>query len=165
MTNDQTNESSPLKILLWNANSLLKHKNELETVLTDLKINIALITKTHFTENSHFNNYSIYKSNHPDGTAYAGSCILVSKFIQHNLQTPFQEPYIRATHILIKINNIPITVSSVYCPPGLFIQRDDSSRFFKTLGHSFIAGVTSMRSIHYGVVFLITKEENHFTPF
>jgi len=87
MTNDQPNESSPLKILLWNANGLSKHKNELQTVLNDLKIDIALITETHFTEKIKFSifNYTLYKTNHPDGTAHAGSCILVSNSIQHNI--------------------------------------------------------------------------------
>jgi len=142
MINNQLNKSSPLKILLWNANGLLKHKNELQTVLIDLKIDIALLTETHFTEKSHFNifNYTLYKTNHPDGTAHAGSCILISNSIQHNVLIPFQEPSIQATNISIKINNIPITVSSVYCPPCHIIHRENFFRFFNTLGHSFIAG-------------------------
>jgi exonuclease III len=142
MTNNQPNESSPLKILLWNANGLPKHKNEHQIVLNDLKIDISLITETHFTEKTKFSiyNYTLNKTNHPDGTAHAGSCILVSNSIQYNILTSFQESSIQATSILIKINSIPITVSSIYCPPRHAIQRDTFLRLFNTLGHHFIAG-------------------------
>jgi len=46
MNNAFTNKS--LQILLFNANSLKKHVNELQTVLHDKRIDLALITETHF---------------------------------------------------------------------------------------------------------------------
>jgi exonuclease III len=162
MTNNQPNLSSPLKILLWNANGLSKHKNELKTALNDLKIDIALITETHFTEFSIFN-YTLYKTNHSDGTTHAGSCILVSNSIQYNILTSFQEPSIQTTSNSIKINSISITISSIYCPPRHAIQRDFFLRFFNTLGHHFIAGDDFNAKHSQWAVSPITKEEKHST--
>jgi hypothetical protein len=50
--NDQT---PPLSILFWNTNEIKHNKNELQHLLYDKKINIALITKTHLTPKKHFN--------------------------------------------------------------------------------------------------------------
>jgi len=49
------NQTPPLSILLWNANGLTHNKNELQHLLYDKKINIALITETHLTPPKHFN--------------------------------------------------------------------------------------------------------------
>lgn len=73
-------------------------------------------------------------------TAHAGSCILVSNSIQHNVLVPYQKPSIQATNISIKINNAPLTISSVYSPPCNSIRQEDYVNFFNSLGNSFIAG-------------------------
>jgi len=39
----------PLRVILWNANGLSNHKLELKTFLDLHKIDIALISETHFT--------------------------------------------------------------------------------------------------------------------
>lgn len=59
------------------------------------KINIALITETHLTKNSNFNIfcYSLYKTDHPDGSAHAGTAILIPCDIQHKELPCFQKPY------------------------------------------------------------------------
>lgn len=115
-----TSKNPVIKILLWNANGLHQHKNEFQTVLNNNKIDIALISETHFTDNNYFNiyNYTLYKTNHPDGTAHAGAAIYISKNIQHNETSPYQELSIQASSVTIKINSIPITISAVYCPPN-----------------------------------------------
>lgn len=70
------------------------------------------MTETHFTAKSKFNifNYTFYKTNHYDGTAFAGSCILVPNSIQHNILISFQKPSNQITSILIKIYSIPINI-------------------------------------------------------
>jgi exonuclease III len=72
-----TNQS--LSIILFNANGLKNHVNELKSVLYDKRINIALITETHFTKYSYISipGYILLKSNHPDGTAHGGVAILI----------------------------------------------------------------------------------------
>jgi len=52
MTNNTfTNQS--FTILLFNANGIKNHVNELQFVLHNKRIDIALITETHFTQNSY----------------------------------------------------------------------------------------------------------------
>lgn len=135
------NNASKITILLWNANGVSQHKNLLQHLLHEKKINIALITETHLTNNSNFNifGYTLYKTNHTDGSAHAGTAILISSDIKHNELPCFQEPYMQATIISITIKNIPIKIASVYCP-RYKIETDEFNRFFQLLGHSFIAG-------------------------
>lgn len=48
------NELFSLIILLWNANGITKNTNELQTVLEENNVDIALITESHLTTNSKF---------------------------------------------------------------------------------------------------------------
>jgi hypothetical protein len=61
-----TNNS--LLILLFNANGLKNHINELQLVLQEKRIDIALISEAHFTKYSYVPilGYNILKNNHPD---------------------------------------------------------------------------------------------------
>jgi len=43
---------APLRVVLWNANRLLNHKLEFQAFLYLQKIDIALISETHFTSHS-----------------------------------------------------------------------------------------------------------------
>lgn len=59
---------------------MIKHKNELQVSLDEKNISIALINETHLTNNKIFSisGYSIYVTNHPDGTTQAGSAIYIN---------------------------------------------------------------------------------------
>jgi hypothetical protein len=46
------NNIKPLTIFLWNANGIFQHLNELQIVLNEKKIEIALISETHLTKSS-----------------------------------------------------------------------------------------------------------------
>jgi len=65
MTNSATNKF--LLILLFNANGLKNHVLELQSVLYNKRIDIALITETHFTQYSyiHIPGYKLHKVNQP----------------------------------------------------------------------------------------------------
>jgi len=131
-----------LKILLWNSNGLKQNEPELLDVLIDKKIDIALITETHYTTKTKnfFPDYSVYRTDHPDGTAHAGSAIIISSKIKHNLLPNLQLPTIQATNISIILDHIPTTISAVYCPPRPAITHRQTVLFLQSLGHSFIAG-------------------------
>lgn len=131
-----------LKIILWNANGLKQNEPELLHLLIQSKIDIALITETHYTSNTNhfFPGFQVYRADHPDGTAHAGSAILVSNQIQHYPLQSLQLPSIQATNIQIVLNHIPTTLSSVYCPPLPAITPPQIENFLKSLGRSFIAG-------------------------
>lgn len=77
INNSVTNNS--LLILLFNANGLKNHINELQSVLYNSRINIALITEIHFTKYSHFHipGFHLIKTNHPDNTAHGEVALLI----------------------------------------------------------------------------------------
>lgn len=74
--NSPTNKSQV--VILFNANSLKNHVNEIQAVLYEKRNNISLITETHITKNFyiHIPGYTLLKSNHPDNTAHSGSAII-----------------------------------------------------------------------------------------
>lgn len=63
MNNSATNKS--LLVLQFNANGLKNHVNILQNVLYDKRIDIALITETHFTKYTHIfiPGYQLIKAN------------------------------------------------------------------------------------------------------
>jgi exonuclease III len=82
MTSSATNNS--LLILQFNANGLKNHSNELQTVFHNRRIDIAIITETHFTKYSYIfiPGYKLIKTNHPDNTAHGGVAIAIANYIK-----------------------------------------------------------------------------------
>ena len=67
---------------LWNANGLAEHKDEIQLLLQQNKIDILLISETHFAMKSDFKiPHNLYCTNHPDGTAHAGTAVIVKQTI------------------------------------------------------------------------------------
>jgi exonuclease III len=56
-------------------------KGEVQLFLQQNKIDILLVSQTHFTTKIHFQipQYNTYYTNHPDGNAHAGTAILVKQ--------------------------------------------------------------------------------------
>lgn len=132
----------PLTIALWNANGLANHSNEIKLFLSINKIDVLLVTETHFTDRSYFNvnNYSIYCSNHPDNTAHGGCAVLIRNSIKHYMLPNVQFNCLQAASIVIESRNGPLTVSAVYCPPRFNLSFQDFDNFFQSLGNKFLAG-------------------------
>lgn len=109
-----TNNAQPLTIFLWNANGITQHLNELQLVLNEKKVQIALITETHLTKASSLKifGYDMVRADHPDGTAHGGAALLISNKIDHLPLPPYMSSYIQAASTSIKINSIPISISS-----------------------------------------------------
>ncbi|KAE9523286.1 hypothetical protein AGLY_016234 [Aphis glycines] len=90
---------NPLLSLLtkFNANGLKNHAHDLELILNNKRIDIALITETHFTEYTKIfiPGYKLIHTNHPDNTAHGGVAIYINCFIRspkHNITfTKFSE--------------------------------------------------------------------------
>jgi exonuclease III len=89
-------------MLLINANGLKNHVNELKTVLFDKRIDIALISETHFTKYSHISipGY-LLKSNHPDGNTHGGAAILIKTNLKfHPLTKITSNPVPSQSHLI-----------------------------------------------------------------
>lgn len=122
MTNNFCNKNftnKSLLILQFNANGLKNYAHELETVLHNKIIDIALITETHFTKYSkiYIPGFNLIHSNHSDNTAHGGAAIYVRSSIMFQTLPSFSQDYFQACSILIKLNNIPFAIAAIYSPP------------------------------------------------
>ncbi|VVC34843.1 Endonuclease/exonuclease/phosphatase,Reverse transcriptase domain [Cinara cedri] len=119
-----------------------KHKDELLALLQNNRIDIALISETHFINSTHFYlpGFQIFKTNHPDGTAHAGAAIIVKSSLLFFPLPQFQTDHIQASGIQITLNNTPLNIFAVYSPPRHTITLNQFNDFFLTLGHKFIIG-------------------------
>jgi len=140
MPNSYTSNS--LLTLQWNANGLKNHKNELLFTLQEKRIDIVLISETHFTANSYVNlpGYDSYRANHPDNTARAGAAIYIKSSLKYTPLPSFISNDIQSCSISLTLNNIPITFAAVYCPPKHSISPTRLIEFFSTLNNNYIIG-------------------------
>jgi hypothetical protein len=140
MNNSVTNKS--LVVLQFNANGLKNHKNILQNVLYDKRIDIALITETQFTKYTHFfiPRYQLIKANHPDNTAHGSVAIFIKNSIHFQPQTNYCFDHIQSFTIIVRLNNIPITVGAFYSPPRHNILNATFTNYFNTIKNNFIMG-------------------------
>uniref|UniRef100_A0A034VFD2 Putative RNA-directed DNA polymerase from transposon X-element n=1 Tax=Bactrocera dorsalis TaxID=27457 RepID=A0A034VFD2_BACDO len=144
---------SSLKIVLWNANGIPRHKLELAKFLNDKEIDIMLLAETHLTNKYNFNvsGYTFYCTNHPDGKAHGGTGILIRSRIKHHSLTGTAENYLQATSICVQTKQGDITLSAVYCPPRFPITEKQFIDFFSSLGECFLAaGDYNAKHLHWG---------------
>lgn len=62
-------------------NGLLKHKEQIQIILQEDKIDLCLISETHFTRHTQitFENYNINHTIHPSNFARGGTGLIVKK--------------------------------------------------------------------------------------
>lgn len=112
------------KLAVWDANGLMQHKLELQTFLVCQKIDIMMISETHFTEKSYL------KIN----------VIIIRNNITHYETNCYKKEHIQAANIVLQDWEGPITISAVYCPPRHAIKKEEFETYFQTLGSRFICG-------------------------
>lgn len=140
LRNTATNKS--LLILQFNANGIKNHVNELQAVLYNLRIDLALITETHFTKYSKIciPGYKLLKTNHPDNTAHGGVAILIKNSIQFQPLPHFCLDYLQSCALIVKLNNIPITIAAIYSPPKHKITTQHYRNYFNSINNNCIIG-------------------------
>ena len=84
--------------------------------------------------------YNMYCTNHPDGTAHAGTAVIVKQTISHFELPKYEEDFLQATSIRIRTLPYELTITAVYSPPKYNLKRDHYELFFSTLGPKFMAG-------------------------
>lgn len=131
-----------LKIALWNANGATQHALEIKSFINEHKIDILLISETHFTNKSYFSirNYTTYDTKHPDGKAHGGSAIIIKNTIKHYELQKYEKEYLQATSVVVEDWIGTITISALYSPPKHSISKAQYLEYYKTLGKRFIAG-------------------------
>lgn len=97
-----------LRILHWNANGLLQHQQEMLFTLNNQKIDICLISETHFTKQTYIKlrGYQIYQALHPRNTASGGAAIIVKNNLIHFERENIETEAIQAASISVKTKNM-----------------------------------------------------------
>ena len=105
--------------MTWNANGLAKSKNELEAVLETEKVDICLISETHFTKESfiNFKNFKIYHTIHPSNNARGGSAVIIRNNIEHHEEEHLSTDIFQITNVSIKTKQQSLKVGAIYSPP------------------------------------------------
>lgn len=95
-----------LTIFLWNANGISKHKNDLQIVLEEKKIDTVFISEKHLSYNSYskITDKEIILANHPDGTAHGKAALIISNKIEHSSHSPLHTANIKAVSTSVQIN-------------------------------------------------------------
>lgn len=149
-----------LRIGNWNANGLLKHLSELELFLKHQKIDVCLISETHFTKHSFVNirGFVCYHSPHPANKARGGSAVLIKDNILHWEEPAVEEEMMQVTTVSIQSKKKLLKISAIYCPPRHSPSKDDFKSLFKTLGSCFvIGGDYNAKHTHWGSRLITTK--------
>lgn len=120
----------------------LKGETSYPWYLNTNKIDIMLVTETHFTSKNYFNLHecNFYDTQHPDGTAHGGTAVIIRKNIKHHELLKYEKEHLQATSIQVEEWSGPLVLSAVYCPPKHRIKSEEFNKYFKTLGPRFIAG-------------------------
>ena len=131
-----------LRLALWNANGLSSHRLELQTFLDIHKIDIALISETHFTSRTVFRlpRYTVFHTTHPDDTAHGGAAVVIRSSLRHHEHLRLQTNELQAIAVHLEALPWPLTVSAVYCPPRHAPSSATYAAFFQSLGPRFLVG-------------------------
>lgn len=114
-----------LKIGVWNANGLIARAQDLKLFILQNNIDVMLISETHFTHKSYVRipNYSVYSTQHPDGTAHGGMAIIIKNSIKHQEAKQYTEDCIQATSTIVEDWIGSLTLTAVYSPPKHNIKK------------------------------------------
>jgi len=106
------------------------------------KIDIALISETHFTSRTVFRlpRYTVFYSIHPDNTAHGGAAVIIRSSLRHHEHLSLQTPELQSIAFHLEALPWPLTVSAVYCPPRHAPSSAIYSDFFRSLAPRFLVG-------------------------
>ncbi len=106
-----------LKMCIWNANGLAQHKLEVKTFLESHDIDVMMISETRFTIKNFFkiSGYTVYATNHPDGTAHGGTAVIIKSRLKHYELQQYRTEQIQATNICLEKWSGKFIISAVYC--------------------------------------------------
>ncbi|KAL1129569.1 hypothetical protein AAG570_012514 [Ranatra chinensis] len=106
------------------------------------RIDVALLTETHFTNRSHFYipDYVTYRTDHPDCTAHGGTAVLVRRQLSQYALPALSSNSLQSTAVSILFFPFSISFAAVYCPPNQNLTEVQLTSLFHSLGPRFISG-------------------------
>jgi len=88
---------------------------------------------------------------HPDGTAHAGTAILIKNGIKHYFHGNYKIEHLQATSITVQDWVGQLTIAAIYCPTKHTIKAEQFRHFYTSLGHRSLAGGDyNARHTHWG---------------
>lgn len=94
--------------------------------------------------------YNIYNTHHPKDTACGGTAILLKYNFKNHVLINHNPDYLQATNTRIENLRGPLTISAVYCPPG--VNEINMFTFLKPWEKDSWLEVTTMESTNSGGV-------------
>ena len=134
--------ASTLRIMAWNANGLLQHKEHLLVALIENKIDVCLISETHFTRESYLKlrGFEVYHTVHPSNCARGGSAVIVKTGLTHHEDVRIVKEEFQVTSVTLKTSAGAITVGAIYSPPRHNLKRRDYLSLLQSFPGKFIIG-------------------------
>lgn len=122
-----------IRIAEWNANGLLHHLHEIEMFLKIQKIDVCLISETHFTRENYIKirGYQVYHTVHPANKARGGTAVIIKNELKHHEETKYQTEAIQATSVKVQTKFKQYTLTAVYCPPRYILKKKTLLNFSK----------------------------------
>ena len=105
--------------------------------------------------------HTIYYTHHPDGTAHAGSAIIIKTTLKHFILEPYITNKIQST--IIKITTMPriIIIAAIYSSPCHVISSEEYKDFLLHLGPNFlVAGDGNAKHTAWGSRLITPKGRN-----
>nr|CAH7712619.1 unnamed protein product [Callosobruchus chinensis] len=130
-----------LKICQWNCRSAIANKNNLEHLLDEENINIALLSETWFKPNTYvnFSGFNTIRQDRSDGRG--GVAILLKSNIKYTHIPLRQCSSIMSVCVSIPLQDIAtVSLISLYIKPQTRITLQEWSDFFNSLPIPFIIG-------------------------
>lgn len=152
-----------LRIATWNANSLLNRCEEIQVFLDTKKIDVCLISGTHFTNQSYLKirGYKVYNRVHPQNRGREGSDIIIKDSINHYEEQHLQSEEIQLTMVGIKSTKQKLLVGALYCPPKHNLKKMDYRNVLQHLGDRFnVGGHYNAKHTDWGATLITMKEKN-----
>lgn len=129
---NKTNTTN-IKIMCWNAQSIMPKLIELIDFLNSNPIDIIVVTETWLNKSKkmYIPNYIIYRLDRQDGN-HGGVAILIKNNITHSIPSQPNTKAIEALSVNITTNNTYFTISAVYFP-GTNVTQDRLNVFKKDI--------------------------------
>jgi hypothetical protein len=86
-----------------------------------------------------FSHYTIYRTNHPAGTAREGTAIIIKNAIKHHPLPNYSPNYLQATSVSVEDSVGHLKITAAYLPPKHTVCKAQLEDLYTTLGTRFIA--------------------------
>ena len=109
---------SPLKMMMWNAQSVRPKFREFFALISRLNVLISLVSETHLTSNDRFSHpdFRTYRLDRSDGRRGGGVAIVVRRGLSHRLLPCPRTKVIESIAVELFVSGRRLIIASVYFP-------------------------------------------------